>query len=326
MQSMNILYWIDEWKKDYSRYLWISILSLLEHNKDEDVHIYILSNYIDESNKQELIRIVKSYWKEISFSEWKIIPEKYMSVLSLKWEWRRPMATYYRFFFLDKFDIKDRVLYLDCDTIINKNLSEFYYTNFNDNSIIWAADSPIWVYINTRKYWLSKYINAWVLLIDINAFKKADIYNWIVSINKKYGIPEYNDQDYINIIFQDKIKTYENLQCMISYKRVNYKIDNYLILHTVSKPNMWWYSLCPKKIEKLFDNYLSKTKWRNYIWWERAWNLQTFLWYAIDYTRNFIVYFSMRYIWPWFASKIHNLLNTAIVKILKIWKKIRLLK
>lgn len=36
--TMNILYSIDETKKDYSRYLWVSILSLLENNKDENIN------------------------------------------------------------------------------------------------------------------------------------------------------------------------------------------------------------------------------------------------------------------------------------------------
>ncbi len=52
---MDVLYCIDEIKKDYSRYLWVSILSLLEKNKDENVHIYIyFLNILRNQTKKKL--------------------------------------------------------------------------------------------------------------------------------------------------------------------------------------------------------------------------------------------------------------------------------
>ena len=178
MLEMNILYGIDEWKKDYSRYLGVSILSLLENNKDENVHIYVLSKYIEQSNKAELIRIVKSFWKKIYFSSDlgfdNIIPEKFKDILCLKWGW--PLAAYYRWFFLECFDIKWKLLYLDCDTIINKNLSEFYNTDFEWNVFVWNMDIPVTLYDRRKKYWLKKYINSGVTLINVDLFKKYDLY------------------------------------------------------------------------------------------------------------------------------------------------------
>lgn len=306
MKGMNILYSIDEWKKDYSRYLWVSILSLLEKNKNEDIRIYILSEYIEEWNKEELIRIVKEYWKKIYFSEWQIIPESFKKILGLKW--LQPMATYYRFFFRDKFPIKDRILYLDCDTIVNRNLSEFYNSDFEWNVFIWDIDLPISVYLYNKNYWLNNYINAWVILINAELFCIDDLFNWIIQYNQKFGIPEHNDQDYLNYIYSNKIKLYTNLQYIVFYKWQKLDYSDCLIIHTIKKPNSWWHTFCPKKIENLFDTYLSKTKWEVYIWWRKKKSIKENLWYYCDYVLQFFVYITIRIFWARYAYRVDKFL------------------
>ena len=289
MKEMNILYAIDEWKKDYSRYLWVSILSLLENNKEENVHIYILSQYIEESNKKELIRIVNEYWKKISFSEWEIVPEKFVSVLSVEWDWRRPMATYYRFFFLNKFDIKDRVLYLDCDTIVNKSLSEFYYSDFEWNAIIWQSDIGLTSYGQKKKYSLKEYINAWVYLYNVDSFREIDLYKKIKKVNDKFGHPNYNDQDYINIIFKDKIKIVDKLQLLSCFYFYSDYTD-YFVIHTTQKPNAWWYEYCPEKIEQLFNKYLEQTKWKTWLWYKKHISIKEYCNHLYDFITKSLAY------------------------------------
>lgn len=293
--EFNVLYCIDEKKKDYTRYLWVSIISLLENNKNEDIHIYILSRYIEKSNKQELIRIVNNFWKKITFS-WidDIIPPEFKSIIKLSWNW--PIATYYRFFFNNCFNIKWRLLYLDCDTIINKNLSELYNTDFAWNVIIWDHDSPVFEYNQKIKFWLNKYINAWVLLINIELFTKYNLYHEFKKINKKYINLDYNDQDYINLIFNNKIKIRNNLQCPYCFKFIH-NFDKYLIIHTINKPNCWWYTLCWKDVENIFNWYLQKTKWIDYIWYKRRITPMQYIAYVYFTIRSFLIFYTHKFFW-----------------------------
>ena len=323
MKEMNILYAIDEWKKDYSRYLWVSILSLLENNKNENVHIYIMSKYIEESNKDELIRIVNKYWKKISFSEWEIIPERFLEILYV-WS-KRPIAMYYRWFFNRCFDIKDRILYLDCDTIVNKNLSEFYDSDFKWNVIIWHLDVPLTAYPQKKKFWLKKYINSGVLLINIDLFKEEDLYEWVINVNKRFDKVNFPDQDYINIIYKDKIKIDDKLQLIsCSFYYSNY--SDYLIIHTVQKPNTWWLNYCPKKIEKLFNKYLEQTKWKTYLWNQKNISIKEYGSYIYDYCRDYCSFFFADVLWEkiWFFTR--KFLGNIWTYIGKILKTIRLLK
>lgn len=68
-------------------------------------------------------------------------------------------------------------------------------------------------------------------------------------------------------MFNDKIKIYNNLQCIMYYKWEKYKYHDFLIFHTVEKPNRQW--LCPKEMESLFNKYLAKTKRKNYVWYKQ---------------------------------------------------------
>jgi len=308
MKEMNILYGIDEMKKDFSRYLWVSILSLLENHRNENIHIYILSKYIEESNKKELIRIVESFWKKITFSKGEIVPEKFSKIVCLKGGW--PLAAYYRRFFLEKFEIHDRILYLDCDTIVNQNLSEFYNSDFGENVIIWQLDIPLTSYSQKKRFWLKKYINTWVYLINIDLYKQVNLYEEVLKVNEIYGDVDYVDQDYTNIIFNDKIKLYKNLQlisCFLTYS----DYSDCLIIHTVQKPNAWWYAYCPKNIENIFNKYLVQTKWKHYLSYKKSVSVREYLNYIIDFWKNYCVYksidifgvafwFSLKKILDWF--------------------------
>lgn len=310
---MNVLYCIDETKKDYSRFLWVSILSLLENNKNENICIYIITTKLEEENKKELERIVSLQSnKTIKFSTNKeIIPKDIKDILYKGNFW--PISCYYRLFFHNCFpEIKDRLLYLDCDTIINKNLSKFYNTDFWDNVIAWQFDIPITRYRIHEKVWMNvdSYINSWVLLFNVPKFIEYDLYKEINDTNKNYSIMEV-DQDYINIIFKWKILLYNKLQAIITSKNCK-DIKDFLVLHTIAKPNHPL-SQCPNKIIKIFDTYLWKTKWKDF-YKSREVSFYTIKEYVYRYVKNFIVYKSEKLFWVSTAWKIYNFYPTTYIK------------
>lgn len=308
---INILYCIDETKKDYSRFLWISIYSLLENNKDEDIHIYVITTNLEYENKKELERIVNLFWKKIFFSKnTEIIPKKIVNQLP-KNNWH--ISTYYRLFFYRCFpEINDKILYLDCDTIINNKLSNFYNTPFEGKSIIWQLDIPLTRYECHKRIWteMNSYINVWVILINIPEYIKIDIIEGIKYVNKNYNI-KYNDQDYLNILFNWKIWLYESLQSIVVSKFGN-NIEKSLIIHTVAKPD-YPFSQCPNKIIKIFDTYLKKTKWKDF-YKNRKISFHNIKEYVYRYIKNFIVYKSEKLFWVSIAWKFYNFYLTTHIK------------
>ena len=313
---MNVLYCIDETKKDFSRFLWISILSLLENNINEKINIYIITTKLEKSNKKEIERIVWQYNAHVYFSSNdKVIPDKIEKIIYKNQT--RPIATYYRLFFNNCFpEIKDRLLYLDCDTIINKNLSNFYNSNFDNNIIIWWLDISTTRYTSNKRLWtkIDGYINAWVLLINVPLFLWVNMFEWIKYANEKYLI-KYCDQDYINIIFKDKIKIYKNLQAIVTFK-LWIDTKNCLIIHMVEKPNHP-FSLCPKKVINIFDYYLCKTK-RKDFYKDNKTSIYDLLNFIYIFIQRAITYFSERIFWLSFSVKLDKLCSNLWEGIWKI--------
>ncbi len=166
---------------------------------------------------------------------------------------------------------------------------------------------------------MKNYINAWVLLVDVEKYRKVDLYEEIKKVNKIYGIPDANDQDYINLIFKDNIKIDNTLQWLLVNKWIN-NLEKYFIFHTIKNPNMWGYWFCPKKIENLFNTYLQKTRWKTYIWWERKITVKQYVSYIYDTILFFLVHFS----WIIFGTKFAYYLNKFLRSIwVNLWNLVK---
>ncbi len=119
--------------------------------------------------------------------------------------------TYYRLL-LESFlpDDVDRILYIDPDTVIINKIDDFYNIDFKGN-VIAAAPHTYGVVEATNRLRLglkndTHYINAGILMIDVDAWRNMITTNEIINfISKNVKKLKLGDQDAINIIFEDKI-------------------------------------------------------------------------------------------------------------------------
>ncbi len=113
----------------------------------------------------------------------------------------------------------DRILYLDCDIICNGDILDLYKMDFSDNVIVGCRNMlperlRSWSIRNNRRLSLDddyKYINAGVLLINLDLFRKRTSVDDIVKVINDYSERLlFQDQDVINKIFFDIIKVIDN--------------------------------------------------------------------------------------------------------------------
>ena len=126
---------------------------------------------------------------------------------------RLSKATYYRLLIGDILpESVDRLLYLDPDIVINKDLTEFYNLDLKGNVI--AGGTHLYGIIemgNLSRLLISPtpkhhYINAGVLLIDLAEWRKTVTLSQIMSfIQKNIKFLLLADQDVINVLFSDKL-------------------------------------------------------------------------------------------------------------------------
>lgn len=203
---MNIIYASNN---AYAKYLGISMLSLFDNNHDlEEINVFILAQEIDLENTNHLRAIADKYQRNVKFidiSEFdKLIPFEFGTsgynpiVLSR--------------LFLCRFlppDVK-RILYLDCDIIVNGSIKELETIPFKRNLVAAVPELHMPVdkkaLIGFQKD--ETYYNAGVLLVNLELWRSADIESVFMDYYRSMnGQLLYNDQDIINHCCKGKILT-----------------------------------------------------------------------------------------------------------------------
>lgn len=201
---MKILYTCD------NNYIWmmrISMISLLEvHKNVENIIIYLIGENITEENKCNIKNIAKNYNRECIILDLPNI-ELPNEIITRRW----PKSAFTRLFAAEILPSNiDKVLYLDCDTIVKEPLSELFLDN-SDKIFLGVKDCVSKGY--KRNIGLlddSVYINAGVLLINLKELRKINVYDEISIFLKKYKkLINYADQDILNGVFKNQIDILE---------------------------------------------------------------------------------------------------------------------
>lgn len=211
---------------NYYRHLLVSMISLMENNQEFDnIKIYVLDNGISEKNKNNLMMWVNKYEKKIVFYSFEHIEKK------LKTDNKFPLSAYGRLF-LDEVVEEDKILYLDCDSVVNGSFYELWNMSMDDNICLGVQDNVSAYYktvIGMKKNDI--YINSGVLLIDLQKWRKLNLQEQAVEVIRKFkGSVPHHDQGVINAICYGKIKRVHpkyNFQCpMFEYTPKQLKVLN----------------------------------------------------------------------------------------------------
>ena len=192
----------------FAHVMGVSLVSVFENNQDaSEIIVFILDDKISSLNKNKLISVFNKYNSKYHFIDVSqlIIPD---FIISNRW----PKSAIIRLYISNLLpNSVSRILYLDCDTIINQSLKELWNIDM-DNKIIAGVNDCVGngykknLGININ----SPYINSGVLLIDLNRFRRFDCEAKINSFMSKYGkVIRYPDQDIINGIFEGNILVLE---------------------------------------------------------------------------------------------------------------------
>lgn len=195
---MNVMYAADD---NYAEIMGVSILSLLESNRHvQDVHFYIVEDKISQDNIKKLQDMIESYNRDVVFLKKPDIRGKLgVELKTLRWS----DSAYSRLFLKELFrqyQQVDKLLYLDCDTLIISSLQELWETDIND--YLGAACLECMSNLHKRIIGAKKtdnYINTGMLLLNVKKWIDDDIETVVSEFIKKYnGKTEYVDQGVIN--------------------------------------------------------------------------------------------------------------------------------
>ena len=283
---INILYQFNE---KYVPYAGVSITSLLENNKDADnITIYLLGEGITDESKEKLLRQIDIYGRRGIFLDAADLIEEIKNI-GLD-QYRGSYAANVRMFVNNYIpDTVDRLLYLDCDTIIVNSLSSLFRCDMKNKPAGMVLDSMC---MNHKQdIGFSKedlYFNSGVILFNMPEWRRQQCQERIVdhirNIRSHYIAP---DQDVLNIVLKKQIRVldakynFQPFHMVYPYKlymrlfgqphyysksRVEKANNDTIIYHTFRFLGEFpWHKNSLHPATKVFDKYISKSLWKDYI-------------------------------------------------------------
>lgn len=187
-------------------------------------------------------------------------------------------ATYYRLKMAELLPELDKALYLDCDVIVRRDLTDLWET---DISQFYAAGVPdgITPDESARRTGLPPvqgfYSNAGVMLINLKYWRKDRLQDrFFQFIEENYSRINFPDQDVLNYCLQGRIlqlSSLWNVQYFVFADRTDGSAEtletlrNAAILHFITTSKPWsFYNQHPMRGEYL--KYLLKSPWSFNAW------------------------------------------------------------
>ena len=278
---------------DYGLYpTLVSMASALENNnKKENILIYhlLLSHDFNMEYIEYFESLKENYDFRINYYQ---IPNNIFNNVR---RWKKTYTVYFKLLIPIIFPDFERVIYLDSDTLIFKDLSEMFNLPFNDNYILgYPFHTPWMVTINHKHPKI--YVNAGVLLININKIRKDNKDFELIDFTRKYTKRLFFlEQDGINFVYYKKMgllplkygvylygnitnfkqKYIYKLKIKIDLKELKEAIDNPSIVHLCCcNPKVWYrktkhenkFNHTCQRFQKEFYFYANKTKYYDIIY------------------------------------------------------------
>ena len=195
----------------FAEVLGVSLISLYENSGDmENLAVYVLDSGIRAENKDRLECISTEYGRPAPI--W-LPAQDISSVLSMKVKTDRGSLSQYARLFVSSAlpDELDRVLYLDCDTVVMKSIRELWNLDLHGKTIGALKDAFSTQYranIGLQKNDIM--FNSGVMLIDLNRWKKQRVEERLLQfISNRNGRIQQGDQGALNAVLSRDVCCFE---------------------------------------------------------------------------------------------------------------------
>lgn len=282
-KTENVIPVVLSTNNNFAKFVGVTIQSIKENASPNDIyHIYVFHD--DDMTMINKLKLESLTTSNIIVKCLNVAP--LIDTSSLYAHSHFSLQTFYRWWIPEILPQYKKVIYIDCDLVVNADLREFYNIDL-EGKIVGGIIDPtekidgqkidfFYNYIqNTLKLNPYKYINAGVLLIDSEKFNQAKIKDKCIDVIRSYKKLECLDQDALNITLVDNIKFIDNIWNFQTGNRSYDKLEKYDHIHNIihfttsSKPwksvnaslceYFWKYAKNSIFYEEILSMYLSST-------------------------------------------------------------------
>jgi lipopolysaccharide biosynthesis glycosyltransferase len=237
------------------------VSSLIENHPEDRFEIHAIAEGLSDEEKKDIADNVERSGNRISFYS---VAPSLVKKFVLSGEWTS--AVYYRLFFSVLLaEHIQRLLYLDCDTLVVKSLRSFFDIDLGSYPLGAVYDN----YVKTQPHIgivdEGEYFNSGVLLINLDEWRKQEIsekaFRYLATHPEKIM---FVDQCALNAVLRNNWKKlssnfnlmYSVLPEGVSQKALNKILKDTVIIHfTLQRP---WLMLCKNRLRHLYFRYLNR--------------------------------------------------------------------
>lgn len=261
----------------------IAMISVCENNFDNDIAFHIVTTGEKTDSFSELSVIANKYGKSIFYYP---VDNDSIGVFGKSKISHISITTFVRLLLPSLLpDTLSKVLYLDCDIVVNDDLQSLWNINLPfDCPAAAVADakgtSAVFHYAVETPLDVD-YCNAGVLLLNLDCWRRESLEKKAIECAeaKLQNFPMM-DQDILNYLIKDrfiKIPIKYNFQTLFAYEDESYWMINHIyvdeirdiikgkvspvIIHYISGNKPWKNEWCPMR--EVWEKYKSLSKWKD---------------------------------------------------------------
>lgn len=298
---MDVIYSAND---HYARHLAVSMYSLLDHNRQvEKLRVFILSSGIEGDSQQKLRSVAGQFQRELVLIDMGDLRRRFPCQVDTGGFDISAMGRLFLGTFLP--EEVERVLYLDCDTVVVDSLEPLWQTPLEGNLLGAVMEPTIYPAVKQSLGLTERepYYNSGVLLIDVKAWRLEAVEQKLLDFYGSLGGKTFAcDQDTLNGALRGRIRTLDpryNFFTNFRYFRYGDLVGQSpsygeitremfqrakrhpAVLHFAGDERPWK-SGNLNHYRKIYDNYLELTLWRHTPK-EDGSRLYLFLYHMMDY-------------------------------------------
>lgn len=164
-------------------------------------HFYVMTVDISQSDENAL-KDLESESVQIT-----LLPQKEVDLFYIR-DTHVSKASLLKYYIAQALPDLDKVLYLDSDILVLRDLNELYQTDLADNYLA-AVKDPSWFFENTHVLELNLeergfYFNTGVMLMNLAKFREDGLLAKLEDFTNN-NFRTYMDQDALNVVVEDKV-------------------------------------------------------------------------------------------------------------------------
>ena len=247
---------------NFVKYTIVSLYSMIQNASVEYRYkVYVLHTEISEETQRKVQAL-----KNDNFSIEFVDMTDYLKSISDKLPLRDyySKTTYYRLFIAEMYPEYNKAIYIDSDTIVQGNISEFYNTDIKD-AYVGACHEQVMLQVDEFGTYVEKvvgvsrynFFNAGILLINCDQFRLKFVLDKFLDYLHYYNFVVTQDEDYLNLICKDHVYWIDQRWNTEVFCEISYPIEQANMLHYIMTSKPWHYEDC--KHADIFWRYAKET-------------------------------------------------------------------